>query len=126
MQAEIRLAVGTLPYVRIWRNNTTELSAVSVPTVLGLLAKAQYHLATAALKSAPRIKSGLAVGSADLIGIVLPFGRFLSIEVKSDSGRMTQAQTDWIKIVRSFGGVAGVARNVEEALALVEEARALP
>ena len=69
---------------------------------------------------------GLCVGSADLVGLVLPFGRFLAIEVKTDQGRATPEQEQWIAIVRNFGGAAGVARSVEDAMALVEEARRTP
>lgn len=93
----IRLAVGSLPYVRIWRNNVgTMRDSRGIPVTFGL-----------------------AIGSADLIGIVAPHGRLLSIEVKRPGGRVTPEQEHWIEIVRAFGGVAGIARSVDDAMALV-------
>ena len=101
IQSEIRLAVGSLPDVRLWRNNTGSIKD----------------------QRGRPVQFGLAVGSADLIGIVAPWGRLLSIEVKSEVGRVRPEQVKWAELVRRFGGVAGVARSVDEAMALVEEAR---
>ena len=50
-------------------------------------------------------------------------GVFLAIEVKRRDGKVDPKQHQWIALVRKFGGVAGVARNVSEALALVNEAK---
>lgn len=59
------------------------------------------------------VQYGLAPGSADLIGWV--DGRFAAIEVKSARGIITDAQNRFIATVRDAGGVAGVARSVEDA-----------
>ncbi len=68
-------------------------------------------------------RSGLAVGSADLIGLVPPTGRFLAIECKRpNGGRLSERQRAWLDVVRRCGGIAGIARSVEEAIALVTEA----
>ena len=40
---------------------------------------------------------------------------FLAIEVKTDTGRATQQQIDFINFVRSHGGRAGIARSVADA-----------
>ena len=70
------------------------------------------------------LSTGLGIGTADLICVVPPYGRFLGIEVKRPSGsRTADAQKAWLAVVRKFGGVSGIARNVEEALVLLEEAR---
>ncbi len=71
---------------------------------------------------------GLGRGVADLICVVPPYGRFLAIEVKRPStrGKLSKVQERWISVVRRFGGVAGVATSVDEAMALVEQARRLP
>jgi hypothetical protein len=95
---------------------------------------------------------GLAPGAADLIGIVkrdhgaffkwllrtftpsagiiaelfdklAPVGVFLSIEVKTGDAVSTEKQKAWAKMVRDMGGVSGVARSVEDAIALYDEAR---
>ncbi len=75
-----------------------------------------------------QMHTGLGIGCADLIAVVPPHGRFLGIEVKSNrSGSRTNANQDrWLVTVQKYGGVSGVARSVEEALALVELARRLP
>jgi hypothetical protein len=64
------------------------------------------------------IRTGLAVGSADLIGIRRD-GRFLSVEVKTGKARLTADQRAWAEMILRFGGIAGVAHSVEEALALI-------
>jgi len=61
---------------------------------------------------------GLAVGSSDIIGIT-PEGRFLAVEVKTPKGRPTKEQLRFIEAVRAAGGIAGIARSVEEALDLI-------
>jgi hypothetical protein len=73
-------------------------------------------------------QTGLGLGTADLICCVPPFGRLLGIEVKRPSTRTrtSAAQKAWLAVVRRFNGVAGVATSVEEAMALVDEARRLP
>ncbi len=72
----------------------------------------------------PTARTGLGTGASDLICVVPPHGRFLGIEVKHPTdGRTSQAQTCWLAVVRRFGGITGVARSVDEAMALVTEAR---
>lgn len=71
-------------------------------------------------------RTGLGLGVADLICIVPPFGRFLAIEVKRPGyspSDVREVQKRWLPLVRRHGGVAGIATSVEEALALLEEAR---
>lgn len=70
-------------------------------------------------------KFGLCAGSGDLIGIqkitITPdmvgktVGRFVSIEVKSDKGRVSQEQKRFAEIINKFGGKAFIARSAEEA-----------
>jgi len=52
-------------------------------------------------------------GSSDILGI-LPDGRFLAIECKTATGRLSVMQRDFIEDIRSRGGVAFVARGVED------------
>jgi hypothetical protein len=40
---------------------------------------------------------------------------FLSIEVKTATGRLRPEQQQWLDAVQAAGGIAGVARNVEDA-----------
>lgn len=70
------------------------------------------------------LEAGLGKGSGDLIGFV-PIeitpdmvGRkvavFLSVEVKTGSGRMTKEQRSWMDVVNKMGGIAIEARTVED------------
>ena len=98
---EIRLALSKAG-ILVWRN----------------------HVALSKQESGHTARSGLAVGSADLIGLVPPSGRFLAIECKRPKGgRLSERQRDWLEVVRRCGGIAGIARSVEEAFALIDQAR---
>ena len=71
------------------------------------------------------LHTGLGIGTSDLIGVVPPHGRFLGVEVKRPGEKPNDNQKRWLAVVRQFGGVSGVATNVQEALALLNEARQL-
>ena len=68
---------------------------------------------------------GLCVGSGDLIGwkaiTVTPehvgktLAVFLSIEVKTSTGKIRPEQVRWQKVVQQHGGIAMIARSVAEA-----------
>jgi hypothetical protein len=72
------------------------------------------------------VSFGLAKGSADLIGwrtvTITPemvgqqVAVFTSIEVKTPTGRVKPEQQQWLDAVQLAGGIAGVARSVEDAL----------
>lgn len=68
-------------------------------------------------------RTGLGIGVSDLICVVPPFGRFLGIEVKKPGQKPRDEQKRWLAVIRRHGGVTGVATTVEEAMALVAEAR---
>ena len=72
--------------------------------------------------------TGLGNGCSDLICIAPPHGRFLAIEVKRPGyspSDVTPDQRAFLVAVRHFGGVSGIATCVEDALALLAEARQL-
>ena len=102
IQSLIRQQVGNGP-VRLFRNN------------VGATKDARGRL----------IRYGLAKGSADLIGWVArkitpadvgeTIAQFVSIEVKSSSGKPRPDQISWQNIVNQAGGLAGIARSVEDA-----------
>lgn len=106
VQNTIRLALGR-GLVKLWRNNT------------GALKDQQGRMVT----------FGLCKGSSDLIGYrtvtISPemVGRqlavFVAIEVK-DRGRPTPEQLAYVDVVRKAGGLAGVARSIEEAQAILD------
>ena len=71
------------------------------------------------------VQFGLCKGSADLIGwkrvTITPemvgqqVAVFTSIEVKTPTGRIRPEQQQWLEAVQAAGGIAGVARSVEDA-----------
>jgi hypothetical protein len=71
------------------------------------------------LSGAAMIPVGLCVGSADLIGIQCGTGRFFAVEVKTDDGRVSPDQRRFIDHVIAAGGIAGVCRSVDDAVALL-------
>ena len=70
------------------------------------------------LAEARVIVFGLCVGSADIIGMTAD-GRFLAVEVKTSKGKTTPEQERFIFNAQLHGGIAGVARSVDDALALI-------
>ena len=102
IQQRIRLACSR-GRVRRWRNNT------------GRLRDERGQLVT----------FGLCPGSADLIGyrsitvtvdmVGQTVAVFAAVEVKTPPGRPTPEQTAFIEHIRAAGGLAGIARSVEEA-----------
>lgn len=98
LQTAILVRLSEEPDVVLWRNNSG-------------LADFGTH----------KVRYGLGVGGADLIGMAS--GRFIALEVKAAKGRVSEQQSAFLDAVRRFGGVAEVVRSVEDALAVVEEAR---
>ncbi len=105
---DIRLALGQCPGIRTFRNNC---GAYKDP------------------RSGRVIRYGLTTGSADLIGwqsvVITPamvgerFARFVSIEVKTPTGRLSPEQEVWRSAVLKAGGIAVVARSVDDVKFLV-------
>jgi len=82
------------------------------------------------------VSFGLCKGSADLIGwrtvTITPemvgqqVAVFTSIEVKTPAGRVKLEQQQWLDAVQAAGGIAGVARSVEDAQALTAQPDGVP
>ena len=108
LQQEIRLALGTKPDLRLYRNNCGSLPDP---------------------RTGRLVTFGLARGSADLIGwrtvTITPdmvgqqLAVFTSIEVKTPTGRLAPMQANWLDAVQNAGGIAGVARSVTDATNIV-------
>jgi hypothetical protein len=115
LQQQIRLAVGTRPDTRLFRN---QVGSLPDP------------------RTGRLVTFGLARGSADLIGwrtiTVTPdmVGRrlavFCSIEIKTATGRIRPEQQAWLGVVQGAGGIAAVARSVPDALQIIEDPLAFP
>lgn len=96
IQDAVRLALGRDPDVCVWRNNC------------GALQDARGRF----------IRFGVASpGGADLIGMFR--GRFLAIEIKTATGRQTEDQVRFQKLVESRGGIYLLVRSAEDAVAQI-------
>ena len=108
LQQQIRLALGTRPDARLFRN---QVGSLPDP------------------RTGRLVTFGLARGSADLIGwrtVVITrdmvgqrLAVFTSIEVKTPTGRVSPQQQAWLSVVQGAGGIAGIARSVTAAQLLL-------
>lgn len=108
IQQRIRLALGTRPDVRLFRNQVGQLPDP---------------------RTGRPVQFGLAKGSADIVGwttktiteddLGKSYAIFTSIEVKTSTGRLTGLQQNWLHTVQTAGGFAGVARSPEDALQII-------
>jgi hypothetical protein len=53
------------------------------------------------------------VGSSDIIGL-LPGGRFIAVECKAPGGRLSNHQIEFLTQIENMGGLAIIARSVED------------
>ena len=89
---------------------------------------------TITLKNPRPLNAGLCVGSSDLIGwksvVITPdmLGKrvaiFTALEVKTEDGRATGAQRNFISNIRDCGGISGIVRSVEDALEILGTCKA--
>jgi hypothetical protein len=83
-------AWGAHPSLRIWRQNTG-----------GAKIKGQW-----VMFGTP--------GAADISGLLLPHGRRLEIECKTERGRQSEDQKSFQAMIERFGGLYVLARSVED------------
>lgn len=112
LQHAVRLALGRHPDARLYRNEVGQARHEDPAT--GRLRVVRY---------------GLCPGSSDLIGwrrvtiephhVGSQIAQFVAIELKTPTGRVATDQRQFIELVNRWGGVAGVARSVEDAQALI-------
>lgn len=80
-----------------------------------------------------RFKYGPGVGFPDLFGFTMveiteemvgcELPVFTAIEVKTDKGRASNEQKNFIQMVKDHNGIAGIARNIDEAKKILNEHR---
>ena len=109
IQQEIRLALGQRSDLRLFRNETGKLPDP---------------------RTGRWVQFGLAKGSSDLIGfktvkitsemIGQEIAQFVSLEIKTERGKLSTMQQNWLQKVKSSGGIVGVARTVKDALNILK------
>ena len=109
LQQNIRLALGQHSDLRLFRNETGKLPDP---------------------RTGRWVQFGLAKGSSDLIGFktikITPemigqeVAQFVSIEIKTERGKLTEVQQNWLQKVHDSGGIVGVARSIQDALKIVK------
>lgn len=129
IQSEIFLKLGKRPDVLLFRNNVGvawqgRAKRASKPMTVVL------HPGDVLIRQPQRVVYGLHKGSADLIGLkkvrITPdmvgqvIARFTSIEVKTKSGRPSEAQQNWERVLKQSGALAGVARSDDEAMEIID------
>lgn len=113
----IQVALSTIG-ARMFRNNVA----------LGWVGNAVQHLGNGdvLIRNARPLHAGLCEGSSDYIGfnsititqemVGARVAVFVACEVKTTTGRVSEAQRNFIAAVKQAGGVAFVARSPEEAI----------
>lgn len=108
IQDAIRLALGRVQDLVLWRNNQGQVERWD-------------HRSGRTI----RAHAGLPPGSPDLIGILA--GRFFALEIKRPGARTSPAralaQTQFLALIRAKGGFAALVSSVDEATSAVERAR---
>ena len=100
LQDAIRLALGRIPGLVLWRNNCGVLP----------------------MEDGKRIRFGVGnPGGADLIGCY--HGRFLAIEIKTATGKQTADQRLFQQCVERNGGIYLMPRSVHHAVTMIEALR---
>lgn len=64
--------------------------------------------------------TGVPAGFSDLFGVRISDGKAVFIEVKTQTGRISSKQQNFIAAMQKAGAIAGVCRSVEEALQLIK------
>lgn len=102
VQNAIRLALGTRPDLRLWRQNAGRFFHVSQPC--------------SSCRARGRHVVGLPAGAADLGGIYK--GRVIQVEVKADTGQ-SAPQKNWQRMIETHGGIYVVARSAADVIAVL-------
>ena len=123
-QQRILLACGS-GNVRLWRNNVgTGWAGQATKVTSGNLRAIAAGLrpGDVVIRQGRPLHAGLCVGSSDLIGyrVVDRVAQFVALEVKSATGWPTTQQVQFLDHINAVGGLAGIARSVDDAAAILQ------
>lgn len=123
--------------VSIFRNNVGtgwvgETFKIAKPTTLILNGKPiQVNPGDLIIKNPRPLRAGLHEGSSDLIGwktveitsemVGKKVAIFVSIEGKTDFGRISDTQAIWLQNVKNAGGIGYVCRNVQDVESVIND-----
>lgn len=121
------LGVGKIPTIKLFRNNTGQAWQGSDKKFITEGGRRKLILYD------PRpIDAGLCDGSSDLIGwteieitpqmVGTKVAVFTALEVKSEIGRVSATQFNFLTVIRKMGGISGIVRTPEEAKRLLSAA----
>ena len=128
LQSLIMMAVSGLRTTTIFRNNVGmgwigRAKRIASPTTVKLMP------GDIVIQNGRPLHAGLCEGSSDLVGwtettithdmVGKKVAIFTAIEVKTDAGRVSASQMNFISRIRQAGGIAGIARSPEEARKLI-------
>lgn len=115
--------------MRLWRNNVAQ-GVVGVVKWIRSATTVRVFPGDAVVRAARILHAGLAEGSPDLVGLrTITIGPehigarmavFVGVEVKSETGRQTVEQRQFLAMLAKRGALAGIARSVDEAIDIIE------
>ena len=108
IQQQIRLACSRGP-VRLWRNNSGSLPDPRTGRYV------QFGVGSPG--GSDLIGSRRVTVTPEMVGTEIAV--FAAVEVKAAKGRATEQQKAFIEHIRNAGGIAGVARSVDEAKSIL-------
>ena len=80
--------------------------------------KIEVHAGDVLIKKARPLHAGLIDGNGDFIGYSST-GKFISVEIKTETGIISPDQITWCDAVNKAGGIAGIVRDEETAFELL-------
>lgn len=119
-QKKIRLALSAATPAVLFRNNTG----------MGWIGRQVHKTGTSiTLEDCRPLHAGLTKGSSDLIGwtkveitpdmVGKTVAVFTAVECKASRGKASEEQVNFLNVVNKSGGIAGIAKNEQEAINLV-------
>ncbi len=111
LQQRIRLSIGQLPHIRLWRNNSGKLPDPRTGRWV------QFGVASPGGSDLIGYRS--VTITPDMVGSTVAV--FTAIEVKTATGRATPAQRHFIDHIRRAGGIAAIVRSAAEAQRMLND-----